>query len=113
MPCVIHIHFTHTSELALNKQISSTHLSHSTPINNSKSNITQKKVYDSLREAGIMVNLHYIPVYRQPYYTKLGFKKGYCKNAEEYFKSSISIPIFNELKFREQGYIISTLKSLY
>jgi len=82
-------------------------------INNSKSNITQKKVYDSLREAGIMVNLHYIPVYRQPYYTKLGFKKGYCKNAEEYFKSSISIPIFNELKFREQGYIISTLKSLY
>jgi len=47
-------------------------------------NKTQREVYDEIIAAGISVNLHYIPVYRQPYYEALGFKKDYCPNAEAY-----------------------------
>jgi dTDP-4-amino-4,6-dideoxygalactose transaminase len=40
--------------------------------------ITQRQVYDAMQVAGINVNLHYIPIYRQPYYQAMGFKVGYC-----------------------------------
>ena len=38
----------------------------------------------------IQVNLHYIPVYRQPYYERFGFKQGYCAEAEKYHQDGIS-----------------------
>ena len=43
-----------------------------------------KWVFDYMRTNKIGVNLHYIPVYRHPYYQKLGFPERYCKNAEAY-----------------------------
>lgn len=53
----------------------------------------QKPLYAYLLSKNIMANLHYIPIYRQPYYKKLGFEKDYCPNAERYFKSVLSIPL--------------------
>jgi len=41
---------------------------------------THREVFEALRAAGIGVNLHYIPVYRQPYYEKLGFKAGVVRS---------------------------------
>ncbi len=73
---------------------------------------SQKYFYDSLLKANILVNLHYIPVYRQPYYENLGFKKGYCPEAELYFKEVLSLPIFPALKENDQQYIIDKLKKL-
>lgn len=70
---------------------------------------TQRQVYDQLREAGVMVNLHYIPVYRQPYYERLGFKKGYCPQSEKCFLESISIPIFQSLSAEDQNRVVRTL----
>lgn len=55
---------------------------------------TQKEVYHSLREQGIGVNLHYIPVYRQPWYEKMGFEPGYCPEAEQYYREAISVPMY-------------------
>ena len=55
---------------------------------------TQRSTYDSLRAQGILVNLHYIPVYRQPYYEEMGFKEGYCPEAEQYFREALSIPMY-------------------
>ena len=43
---------------------------------------THRQVFEALREHGVGVNLHYIPVYRQPYYEGLGFKAGHCPEAE-------------------------------
>jgi dTDP-4-amino-4,6-dideoxygalactose transaminase len=60
--------------------------------------------------AGVMVNLHYIPVYRQPYFAQMGFKQGYCPNAEDYFKSSISIPIFSSLTSDRQLRVMALIK---
>lgn len=73
---------------------------------------SQKFVYQKLVMNGIQANLHYIPVYRQPYYEKLGFKKGYCREAESYFKRSVSLPIHFELSSAQQDYIIKTLEQV-
>jgi UDP-4-amino-4,6-dideoxy-N-acetyl-beta-L-altrosamine transaminase len=55
---------------------------------------TQRRAYDALHAQGILVNLHYIPVYRQPYYEAMGFKEGYCPEAEQYFREALSIPMY-------------------
>ena len=58
---------------------------------------THREVFESLRAQGIGVNLHYIPVYAQPYYERLGFKAGLCPTAERYYERAISIPMFPNL----------------
>ena len=70
---------------------------------------TQRQVFEILREKGILVNLHYIPVYRQPYYEKMGFVSGYCPQAELYFSEAISIPIYPGLKEAQQDWVVSEL----
>jgi len=73
---------------------------------------THRLVFDELRAAGIGVNLHYIPVYTQPYYEKMGFKKGYCIEAERYYAEAISLPMFPDLTNAEQEKVISTLSEI-
>ena len=70
---------------------------------------SQRDLYNYLRSNGIMVNLHYIPIYRHPYYQSLGFKEGHCPSAELYFHQAISLPIFPLLTNTEQDQIISCL----
>jgi len=69
-------------------------------------------VFESLRVSGIGVNLHYIPVYHQPYYQKLGFSKGYCLQAENYYAEAISIPIFPALSLEEQNRVVHSLADI-
>ena len=71
---------------------------------------THRQVYEALREAGILVNLHYIPVYRQPYYEKMGFSAGHCPNAERYFSEIISIPMFPRMTEDDQERVIDVLR---
>ncbi len=58
---------------------------------------THREVFESLRAQDIGVNLHYIPVYTQPYYEQLGFVLGLCPTAERYYARAISIPMFPAL----------------
>lgn len=71
---------------------------------------THRQVFEALRAAGIGVNLHYIPVYRQPYYEKLGFKAGYCSEAEQYYAEAISLPMYSKLSELQQEIVIGKLK---
>lgn len=73
---------------------------------------TQRQVYDALHAAGILVNLHYIPVYRQPYYETMGFKAGYCQNAEQYHKEAISIPMYPAMSAAQQDKVVDVLSSI-
>ena len=73
----------------------------------------QKKLYNYLIKRKIFVNLHYIPIYRHSFYKSLGFKKGYCVDAEKYFKSAITLPIFPHLKKNQQNYIIKSIKNFF
>lgn len=74
-----------------------------------ESKLNQRGVYDILQAEGINVNLHYIPVYRQPYYEAMGFLPGYCPEAEAYHKETLSIPMYPTLKNVEQDKVINIL----
>jgi UDP-4-amino-4,6-dideoxy-N-acetyl-beta-L-altrosamine transaminase len=67
-------------------------------------------IFKELRDAGIGVNLHYIPIYRQPYYRDLGFEKGYCSEAEKYYSEAISIPMFAKFTEAQQDKVIKSLQ---
>lgn len=72
-------------------------------------NKTQRQVYDALRAAEILVNLHYIPVYRQPYYEQMGFNVGYCPQAEQYYSEVVSIPLYPGLTAVQQNSVVVAL----
>lgn len=71
---------------------------------------SHQQVFSDLREAGVGVNLHYIPVYHHPYYRDLGFKKGYCMQSEQYYREAISIPIYYGLNSQIQEKVVDVLK---
>jgi UDP-4-amino-4,6-dideoxy-N-acetyl-beta-L-altrosamine transaminase len=70
---------------------------------------SHRAVFDGMRAAGIGVNLHYIPVYRQPFYRELGFREGHCPNAEAYYGEAISLPIYPSLSDSEQRQVIAAV----
>ncbi len=74
--------------------------------------MSHREVFEALRRAGIGVNLHYIPVYTQPYYQKLGFKAGYCAEAEQYYREAISLPMYHALTEDDLAYVISVLRQV-
>lgn len=76
-----------------------------------KTKKSQRLIYESLKASKIMVNLHYIPVYRQPYFERMGFSSDYCQNAEEYFSEAITLPLFPDLSDMQQSYVIDKLKT--
>lgn len=78
-------------------------------INVENDNLNRKIVFNKLRESGIGVNIHYIPVHTQPFYRKLGFKKGDFPAAEKYYKNTISLPIYPTLTNIQQGKVVSEL----
>jgi UDP-4-amino-4,6-dideoxy-N-acetyl-beta-L-altrosamine transaminase len=71
---------------------------------------THRQVFEALRAEGLGVNLHYIPVYRQPYYEALGFKTGYCPESEQYYAEAISLPMFPGLSEAQQNQVVETLR---
>ena len=75
-------------------------------------NKTHRETYAALQAAGIMVNLHYIPVYRQPYYEQMGFRESYCPQAEQYFSEALSLPLYPLLSGEQIDYIIDSLESI-
>ena len=81
-------------------------------LNLNKIKKTQPEIYDELRNSGILVNLHYIPVYRQPFYESMGFEAGYCPESEAYHQRALSIPMYSSLSLDDQNYVIETLKKV-
>ena len=75
-------------------------------------NHDRKQVFETLRDKGIGVNVHYIPVYMHPYYQEHGYKDVHCANAEEIYSHIISLPLYPGLNDDQQDYVIDTLKQL-
>lgn len=67
-------------------------------------------VFDALRQGGIGVNLHYIPIHLQPYYRELGFEYGDFPEAESYYQKSISIPMFPSLTTAEIEEVVDVIR---
>jgi len=71
---------------------------------------SQREVYEAMRNEGVLVNLHYIPVYLQPYYERAGFRAGYCLQAEHYFSEALTIPLYPGLSFSQQDEVVNALR---
>mgnify|MGYP006149742917 CR=1 FL=1 len=72
-----------------------------------------KDVFEYIRGKGVGVNLHYMPVYRQPYYKSLGFSGQYCPEAEIYYQTAISLPMYPDLSDLNQDKVVDVLGGLF
>lgn len=78
-------------------------------LDNNAMNATHREVFERLRVAGIGVNLHYIPVYRHPYYASQGFKASDFPEAERYYAEAISLPMYPALTEEQQREVVQRL----
>lgn len=72
----------------------------------------RKPVFDALREIGIQVNVHYQPVYLQPYYRQLGFLPGLCPEAERYYHGALTLPLYPGMSDQDFSFIVSSFKNI-
>jgi UDP-4-amino-4,6-dideoxy-N-acetyl-beta-L-altrosamine transaminase len=77
-----------------------------------KINKTHRQVFEALRELGIGVNLHYIPVHTQPHYQRMGHKVGDYPQAERYYAEAISLPMYQALSDSQQDQVVTALQKV-
>lgn len=82
-------------------------------LNLEKLKVGRRTIFDALRIDHIGVQVHYIPVYLQPYYQQLGYKRGICPDAEDFYQSEISIPLYSMMAEKDIKYVIETIFSLF
>ncbi|WP_037292806.1 UDP-4-amino-4,6-dideoxy-N-acetyl-beta-L-altrosamine transaminase [Saccharibacillus sacchari] len=69
-------------------------------------------IFEQLRNLNIGVNVHYLPVYLQPYYQNLGYEVGICPHAEAYYRTAITLPVFPEMSDKDVFDVISAVKDI-
>ncbi|NOU66725.1 UDP-4-amino-4,6-dideoxy-N-acetyl-beta-L-altrosamine transaminase [Paenibacillus sp. LMG 31461] len=74
---------------------------------------SRKEVFEALKAENIGVNVHYIPVYNQPYYQKLGYQIGQCTQAEKYYEEAITLPLFPKMADQDIQDVISAVLKVY
>ncbi len=75
-----------------------------------KTRKSRKQVFNKLKDGGIGVNVHYIPIHTQPYHLKFDLKENEFKNSEMYYKRAISIPLFSSMSLDQQDKVVSTIR---
>ena len=78
-------------------------------INNEAQGLTRLDLFNKLRDAGILVNIHYIPIYQQPYYAKYVYSHSDFPNSEKYYEQAISLPIHTKLSIEDQDFVIENI----
>ena len=73
---------------------------------------SHRDVFDALRARGILVNLHYIPIYRQPHYAAFGYDRADFPEAEAYYREAISIPMFHAMTDAEQARVVEAIEAV-
>jgi len=73
----------------------------------------KKELFGALRKSGVYVQVHYIPVYLQPYYRKLGFRPGSCPAAEDHYRRTLSLPIYPKMTEKDQRLVISRVNQVF
>ena len=71
----------------------------------------RRRVFDALRQEGLGVNVHYIPIYLQPHYRAMGFPVGLCPEAEAYYQEAISLPMHAGLTDSELTRVVNAVKN--
>ncbi len=71
---------------------------------------SKREIFAEMKKRGIVLNLHYIPVHTQPYYEKLGFKRGDFPVSEQYYKQAFTLPLYYSLTDEQQNEIVESLR---
>ena len=74
-----------------------------------KVNKSRKQIFNELRQNGIGVNVHYIPIHTQPYYQQQGFELGDFPNAEDFYGRAIGIPLYPSMNKQDQSVVVTTI----
>jgi dTDP-4-amino-4,6-dideoxygalactose transaminase len=72
----------------------------------------RREVYDRMREAGIGVQVNYIPVYWHPAFADLGYRRGMCPVAERFYAEELSLPLFVDLSDADQDRVAENLRAI-
>ena len=73
----------------------------------------KRVIFSRLKEKGLGVQVHYIPVYLQPYYQHIGFKQGLCPLAEDFYEREISIPLYQGMSDADAAEVARRLLSVF
>jgi UDP-4-amino-4,6-dideoxy-N-acetyl-beta-L-altrosamine transaminase len=73
--------------------------------------VSRRQVFERMRAAGVLVNVHYIPVHLQPYYRALGFKPGDFPASERFYERALSLPLYFALGNEEQDRVCAALRA--
>jgi UDP-4-amino-4,6-dideoxy-N-acetyl-beta-L-altrosamine transaminase len=74
--------------------------------------VTRGEIFDEYRRNGILVNVHYIPVYQHPYYRKLGFSAKGFPNAERYYAQAVTLPLYPGMSKADTARVIKVTQSI-
>lgn len=74
--------------------------------------VGRKEIFNALLKENIGVQVHYIPVYLQPYYQQLGYKKDLCPQAEKLYQTIITLPLFPAMSASDVEDVIKAVKKV-
>lgn len=110
------LHFHQTPNIVtpkINRKVGHAYHLYPLKIDFKKFKISKENFFKRLREKKIYLQVHYIPIYKQPFYKKLfNFKKNKFPVAERFYEEEVSLPIYFSLKLSSQLKVISTIKSI-
>lgn len=75
--------------------------------------VTRREIFEALRAENIGVNVHYIPIYRQPYYRSLGYTSEGYPESERYYEEALSLPIFPRMTDEDVEDVIEVVQYVY
>lgn len=73
---------------------------------------SKTEIFEEMKARGVTLNLHYIPVYMQPYYQALGFNQGDFPVSERYYEEAFTLPLYCELTDEQQDTVVNALKEV-
>ena len=70
----------------------------------------RRPFFEALRANGLGVQVHYLPVYLHPYYQALGYRRGMCPKAEDFYARAVSLPIFPKMSDADVDQVIDVVR---
>jgi len=73
--------------------------------------LTKVDFFEKMKNVGIHLQVHYIPIHLQPFYRKkYGFQKGDCSVSEKFYHNEVSMPIYPDLSTEDQKRVINRIE---
>jgi dTDP-4-amino-4,6-dideoxygalactose transaminase len=73
----------------------------------------RRELYDTLRSSGILVQVNFVPAYWHPVFEDLGYRRGMCPRAEQFYAEQISLPLFPAMSDADVERVISAVRSFF